>query len=395
MMHQSNRRATAGARKFLVGLVASCGVVAMATPATAVQANSGSYHAVASLTDDDGEEYLSPLVQGADGLMYGVAQFGGAENNGTVFKIEADGTVTVVHSFDGSDGSFPDAPLTLASDGWLYGSTAFGGADSMGVIFKVSSAGDFVVLHVFSKGADQGLERPNTQLIPDGQGGFYCTGDLIAKPKAGVLFQYSASGAVTILAQFQGNHLGRGPNNLVMGSGGVLYGTTMHGVERNSSGTFFSYKPGGRLKTLHFFDFNTEGTNPATPLVVSPGGDIYGMMRSGNIFRMSTKGVYSPVHTFDTSDPLGFEPAGGLTIDASGKLYGTTSVGGKLKGGTVFSMTLDGQGKVLKSLGSANAANGYDALSAPTWVTGGALWGTTTMGGQFDKGTVYRIDLAQ
>jgi len=362
-------------------------------------AQSATFNLVASLTADDGHQFWNPMTQGADGLMYGTALYGGSGNDGTLFRVEADGTVTVLHAFAGTDGNWP-GPLTLGTDGWLYGTTGYGGASGMGNIYKVSTSGEFVVLHEFSADADQGLQKPTTPLVPDGQGGFYAAGSFAAKPTQGVLFQYSAAGDITILAQFQGSHLGRGPTSLVRASDGTLYGTTQHGPVRNSSGTFFSYTPGGRLKTIHSFDYVTEGNTPTSPIVLGPDGAIYGLLRSGYaydgvIYRMTTKGTFTRVHGFTASDPLGYYPWGGLSIDASGTLYGTTSTGGKLQGGTVFSMTKKGVGKVLHALGAAEGANGYDAATPPTWVPGGSLWGTTTMGGQDGYGTVYRIDLGQ
>lgn len=394
-MYLSIRRPTPRAfRSSLAALALACMGALAAVPAQAA-----TFNVVAPLTPDEGHQFWEPMTQGADGLMYGVSYYGGSGGDGTVFRVEADGTLTVVHAFSGSDGSWPGS-LTLAPDGWLYGTTSYGGASNMGEIYKISPAGEFVVVHEFSSDADQGLEGPTTALVPDGQGGFYAAGRLAAKPTAGVLFQYSAAGDITILAQFQGSNLGRGPNTLVRAPDGTLYGTTAHGAVRNSSGTFFSYKPGGRLKTIHSFDYNTEGNVPVAPLVWGPDGAIYGVLRSGyatdgSIYRMSTKGTFSQVHAFSVSDPLGYSPWGGLSIDASGTLYGTTTVGGKLQGGTVFSMTRKGVGKLLKGLGSSQGTNGYDPATPPMWVPGGALWGTTTMAGQDGNGTVYRIDLGQ
>lgn len=403
-MYLPLRRVLARAFQSCVTAIALSCTAALAAAPSGVEARqeaaqSATFNLVASLSPDDGHQFWNPMTQGADGLMYSTAMYGGGANDGTVFRVEADGTVTVVHAFSGSDGNWP-GPLTLGTDGWLYGTTSYGGASGMGNIFKVSTSGDFVALHEFSADADQGLQKPTTPLVPDGQGGFYAAGSFASKPTAGVLFHYDASGTITILGQFAGTKLGRGPNSLVRGPDGTLYGTTMHGPTRNSSGTFFSYKPGGRLKTIHNFDYNTEGNTPTSPIVFGPDGAIYGLLRSGYsydgvIYRMTTKGAFTRVHGFTTSDPLGYGPWGGLSIDASGTLYGTTAVGGKLQGGTAFSMTKKGVGKLLHAFGSAQGANGYDAATPPTWVPGGSLWGTMTMGGQDGNGTVYRIDLGQ
>ena len=60
-------------------------------------------------------------------------------------------------------------------------------------------------------------------------------------------------GAITVLDQFTGSNLGRGPNSLVMGPQGVLYGTTRNGLGGNRplDVTFFSFTPGKGLKTVY------------------------------------------------------------------------------------------------------------------------------------------------
>src|SRR5207245_6715403 len=70
------------------------------------------------------------LIQVGDGTFYGTSSGGGAYGQGTVFKVTADGLVTVLHSFqqtmaspcDG-DGAAPQAPLVWGNGGSLYGTT--------------------------------------------------------------------------------------------------------------------------------------------------------------------------------------------------------------------------------------------------------------------------------
>ncbi|PYR33715.1 MAG: hypothetical protein DMF90_19825 [Acidobacteria bacterium] len=58
----------------------------------------------------DGAHPSAALIEAGDGSFYGTASGGGDTGNGTVFRMTADGTVTVVHSFAGSpsDGATPD-----------------------------------------------------------------------------------------------------------------------------------------------------------------------------------------------------------------------------------------------------------------------------------------------
>jgi uncharacterized repeat protein (TIGR03803 family) len=75
-------------------------------------------------------EYMS-LIQGKDGELYGTTLFGGANNQGTAFKMTPAGFLTTIYSFCAqpscTDGNQPAAGLVLAADGNFYGTTEFGG----------------------------------------------------------------------------------------------------------------------------------------------------------------------------------------------------------------------------------------------------------------------------
>ena len=59
-------------------------------------------------------------------------------------------------------------------------------------------------------------------------------------------------------------------------------------------------------------------------------------------------GTEKVLHNFQGGADDGNDPVAGL-IDVHGKLYGTTSQGGKYNAGTVFSITRPGREKVLHS----------------------------------------------
>jgi len=65
----------------------------------------------------------------ADGSLHGTTRDGGSSGPGTVFRLDAAGTLTTLHSFNGvTDGAAPWAPLVQAADGIFYGTTSAGGA---------------------------------------------------------------------------------------------------------------------------------------------------------------------------------------------------------------------------------------------------------------------------
>jgi uncharacterized repeat protein (TIGR03803 family) len=74
----------------------------------------------------------------AVGNLYGTPYSGGSSNDGVVYKINANGTETVLHSFSGNDGSLPVGGLVFDTAGNLYGTTAYGGTSNNGVVFKLA-----------------------------------------------------------------------------------------------------------------------------------------------------------------------------------------------------------------------------------------------------------------
>ena len=97
---------------------------------------------------DDGCVPVDGLVQGADGNFYGTTREGGANGQGTVFKITTAGTLTTWYTFSGPDGAAPFAGLVLASDGNFYGTTSSGGTLNHGTIFRIGPGG-YSVLYNF------------------------------------------------------------------------------------------------------------------------------------------------------------------------------------------------------------------------------------------------------
>ena len=122
-----------------------CGVVFKLAPGTGVLTL---LHSFAGYPTDGAFPYAG-LVRDSTGNLYGTAVYGGASNNGVVFKVDTTDTETVLYTFTGkTDGGVPRAPLTLDSKGNLYGTAysdgvfgkACGGSteDSCGVVFKLT-----------------------------------------------------------------------------------------------------------------------------------------------------------------------------------------------------------------------------------------------------------------
>ena len=125
----------------------------------------------------DGDFPGGPLVQGANGSLYGDAMGGGEYGDGTFFELTLAGKLTTLHSFNymtaGNLGSDPNSSVILGNDGNFYGVVAFGGegcVSGCGTVFKMTPAGGLTTLHEFQDVHDG---SGPWGLMPDTSGAFY------------------------------------------------------------------------------------------------------------------------------------------------------------------------------------------------------------------------------
>ena len=111
----------------------------------------GTETALWSFTGADGSYPEGGLIMDASGNLYGTTSSGGADGDGTVFEVALNGAETVLHSFTGGpDGKGPQAGLVMDNKGKLFGTTVFGGANGDGTVFKVTPGGTETVLYSFA-----------------------------------------------------------------------------------------------------------------------------------------------------------------------------------------------------------------------------------------------------
>jgi uncharacterized repeat protein (TIGR03803 family) len=187
----------------------------------------------------DGWSPKGSLVEDTQGNLYGITNAGGVGtcNCGTIYKIDAEGNEAILHSFSNSpDGALPTDGLMLDSQGNLYGVTWSGGAYENGTVFKLDRAGNLTILHSFS-GSDGA--NPTSSLITDSAGnlyGFtYAGGDLscgFEGSGCGTVFRLEPSGRLTTLHSFTGegsDGLEPSTGHLLLDASGNLYGLTSFG----------------------------------------------------------------------------------------------------------------------------------------------------------------------
>jgi uncharacterized repeat protein (TIGR03803 family) len=221
----------------------------------------------------------------------------------------------------------------------------------------------------------------------------------------GTVFAMSTSGTQTVLHSFAGYPPdGEGPWSGLVNVSGTLYGTTEEGGAFKGAseciygcGTVFKITTSGKETVLYSFKPGTGGTYPYAGLI-NVNGTLYGTTYSGGnacpyygcgtVFKITTSGKETVLHSFGSSADDGAYPYAGL-INVNGTLYGTTYSGGN-GDGTVFSITLSGKEHVLYSFKYDPPGDGEFPYAGLLTVNG-TLYGTTYKGGTNSIGTVFSI----
>lgn len=265
----------------------------------------------------DGSSPIGELALDSAGNLYGVTEYGGANQRlacansihpgcGTVFQLSPPATPggtwteTILHSFNYKQGGFPEGGAVQDANGVLYGTTYEGGAYGDGVVYKLAppavegDAWAYRVIHPFhplSGSAEGGY--PRGALTLHGSGVLYGTTWAQGVYGGGTVFQLvppaSAGSAWTesILYSFgaQSDDGGGPAANVIFGTAGNIFGTTSEGITGNA-GTVFQLTPptsSGADWTetvLHSFGEANDGAMPSGGLIIR-NGVLYGVTQDG------------------------------------------------------------------------------------------------------------------
>ncbi len=354
----------------------------------------------------DGAIPYSGLIRDAKGNLYGTTTIGGSSSAcpygcGTVFKVDATGAETILHSFGkGKDGVSPYGGVIRDAKGNLYGTTQKGGSHGAGTVFKITASGKESVLYNFTGGSDGGF--PYAGLMRDSAGNLYGTtflgGSCGAYYGCGTVFEVDSTNKETVLYSFSGGaNDGAFPYaGVIRDSKGNFYGTTFGGgdyhCEPTGCGTVFKLSPLGKEKFVYIFQV-TDAFSPYGGLVRDKSGNLYGSTQFGfgtygTIFKLSPSGQKTTLYTFTQGSGAGY-PQGTLIRDTSGNLYGTTYSGGDYYSGVVFKLDTSNTLTTLYSF--TGQSDGGSPVGGVVSDGSGNLYGTTTYGGDYFNGTVFEL----
>ena len=321
----------------------------------------------------NGNNPVGSLAIASDGTIYGTTDAGGVlscrdsfgDGCGTVFHLQPPPNfcssfsclwnATVLYQFTGgSNGNDPLAGVVLDGAGNLYGTLYQGGASQWGAAYELSRSGSSWIestIHPFAGGADGAA--PTSNLIFDGSGNLYGTTEFGGGSGGcdgggcGTVFQLTPSGSgwnANIIYNFLSSYntpLG----GLIFESHGNLYGTFADGI----NGVFELTPANGNWTFTALYTQDYSGLEAyRSTLARDSAGNLYGTAEFGGDFTNCTYGcgtvyeltpsgsgwTYTQLYAFTGLDDGAF-PIGGVVIDGSGNIYGTTYEGGTHPCGSV------------------------------------------------------------
>src|SRR5215211_1500918 len=347
----SIRRTIMKARVLVVAVLSA---LALGVPASA---SVGVLH---SFAGPEGETPAAALVQGFDGILYGVAAHGGdfaalpPDGGGTIFRTDLAGNLTTLHAFTGLDGAVPTG-IVRGRDGAFYGTTTYGGEPGISAL----------------------------------------------TPGNGTIYRIDTAGNLTVLFVFPGSERGYRPGPLMQGSDGALYGTAVGGssLYARFPGIVYRFDPAtGDYRILHTFIIS-DGRDPTGKLFGASDGLFYGTLESGGyggrIFRMDAAGNLTILFSFGPYSADGWRPIANPIEASDGFFYGTTPRGGTSPTGSygvVYRLSRSGSLSVMHSF---SGPDGIEPGAALVQASDGWLYGSAIVGGAYGLGTLFRLDPAQ
>jgi uncharacterized repeat protein (TIGR03803 family) len=284
------------------------------------------------------------------------------------------------------------------------------------------------ILHTFTDGSDGAI--PVSGLIDDADGNFYGTA-LNSSTGYGVVFQLAppvdgGTWTENVLYSFTNGFDGSDPqSNVVMDSGGNLYGTTIKGGA-NGCGTFYQLVPGSPWTENTLFAFpcgpKFEGAYYSVPgniVLNSATGALYGIVESGGpldggwVYELAPAGDswnYSVLHSFN-SNPKSSGYANGCTPKTiilapdTGDLFGAAPYCGQTAenfsgAGTVFRLSPNPNNSpnwnftLIHSFPAPNYLGDAPDGETPYGLAigkGGVLYGGAAAGGSSELGLIYSL----
>jgi len=373
------------------------------------------YKRLHSFRENRGISPAAGLIFDAAGNLYGTTSGGSTGSDSSVFELapNPDGgwTWSMIANLGGA---WTFGGLVFDTAGDLYGTTAIGGLGNpyeFGSIFELvpDPGGTWTMMGL---PATLDVNYPEGLAI-DSMGNLYGTYSIFVPVgeceqfECGAVFELTQNSdgtwTNTTLYSFSGGNDGALPDSVpVLDAAGNIYGTTSQ-AGAYGYGTIWQLKPqegGGWAEyTLYAFNNGRNGGNPQAGLSADAAGNFYCTTSSGGAYGYGTVFMVGladrqihVLHQF-TGGKDGANPNGTVVVDASGNVYGATPKGGAYSSGVVFKLIPSSGGRWTEQVlhqftGGSDGAGPNGGL---IFDSSGNLYGTTYGGGINDNGVVFEI----
>ncbi len=344
--------------------------------------------------------------------FYGMTNTGGSNNLGVIFEWDpATNIYSKKYDFDSINGSNPYGSLLL-NEGKFYGMTYSGGTNNLGVIFEwdpIANAFekkyDFDGFNGSNPYGDLAFYNGKLYgMTSSGGSGVY--GRIVG---LGVIFEWDPVSNI-YTKKFDLDHgTGRNPFGTLVLVNDKFFGITYNGNSVNGEGGLFEWDPVSNIFTqkIAFYDFS--GNPRCNPVLNN--GKLYGLTYTefrtkgfarGFLFEFDpATGIYTEKYDFLIRVSIdnsynGSYPWGSM-VSSGGKLYGMTRsggssgfVGGSSGAGVIFEFDPAGAGTYTKKISFNHVGNGASPNSFVFHK--GHLYGITENGGIDGMGVIFEWD---
>ncbi|MBS9524135.1 T9SS type A sorting domain-containing protein [Litoribacter alkaliphilus] len=269
-----------------------------------INADGTGFTVLRNLDSNEDGAYPTGLIEGSDGHIYGVNSGGGVHLGGTIFKMSPDGSdfSALRHIHPELDGGNINGQLVEGPNGLLYGLARDEGPEGFGSLFSISKEGDFNVVYAFSEA--RAGRSPNGSLTLGQDGRLYGFTTEGARNRKGTIFSIGLDGRdLQVLYETPFRDQGMFPiDHMVEGDPGIFYGVMVTGPD-----DFFSFLDYGLVFKLTVEDLNFEILQtfvveedgvPDIGLAIDNQGNLYGgtdinfqpydpITQSGVVFKLS------------------------------------------------------------------------------------------------------------
>jgi uncharacterized repeat protein (TIGR03803 family) len=403
----------------LIKILSGCalGLTALGGPIASAHAQAPTV--LANFHGSNGAGPLARVTINSAGEIYGTASGGGSGDEGAVWKMNEGGALSLIASFPSYrvTGTGPWGPVTFDGAGNMWGTIYEGGTAGVGTVWE-NKAGTTTIQTIAVFHGSNGA-NPQAGVSIDASGNVYGTTSYGGTAGEGVVWEIPASTInagkplLSVIATFHGSNGAYPQAGVTIDTSGNLYGTATQGGEYDDgvvweipASTLQAGKP--LLSVIVTFNF-ANGSGPGAGVTVDSSGNLYGTTTYGGqgygvVWSYHKQLVYngrgfSYTYVFETLAEFnvlnGADPQGGVTIDASGNLFGTASAGGY---GTNYGVVWEIPGSsisagspALDDIATFDNTDGSLPTGSIAVDAHGNLIGTAVLGGSVGDGVVWEV----